>query len=72
MKVFVLLCLLAFAVSAVLGQRCGPGEEYSTCGNRCRQTCGSQVCPTVCQTGCFCRSGLFKNRAGRCVPPNQC
>uniref|UniRef100_A0A1B0CYV1 TIL domain-containing protein n=1 Tax=Phlebotomus papatasi TaxID=29031 RepID=A0A1B0CYV1_PHLPP len=48
-----------------------PNEEYTTCGNSCKEECNSQNCPAVCETGCFCKPG-YSRKDGTCVPTKQC
>lgn len=55
-----------------------PNAEYNKCGSRCREgTCKnpqglSQICPKICETGCFCKTEYVKNDAGKCVLPKTC
>jgi Trypsin Inhibitor like cysteine rich domain len=61
--------------------QCGANEQYSVCGNLCEDNCDN-ICDapvlqwfrsldpstnTECQAGCYCNSGLLRNRDGDCV-----
>ncbi|XP_053545819.1 von Willebrand factor-like [Bombina bombina] len=55
----------------------GANEVFKSCGSYCEVTCANQRNPPIfckkgCKRGCFCAPGYFKNRAGICVPRNQC
>ena len=55
-----------------------PNAEYNKCGSRCKEgTCKnpqglSQICPKICEIGCFCKKGFVKNSSGKCVLPKTC
>ncbi|KFM77647.1 Zonadhesin, partial [Stegodyphus mimosarum] len=56
---------------------CGKDEQYySECTPSCQNTCENYNNPRVrcgCQPpSCFCREGLVKNEAGKCVFPSEC
>ncbi|XP_035227821.1 zonadhesin-like, partial [Stegodyphus dumicola] len=56
---------------------CGKDEQYyNECTPSCQNTCKNYNNPRVrCGCGlpgCFCREGLVKNEAGKCVPPSAC
>ncbi|XP_055677620.1 zonadhesin-like isoform X2 [Lutzomyia longipalpis] len=51
----------------------GDNEIYTTCGNSCREKCGSGICPAICQTGCFCKDGYSRATPDSpCIPTDQC
>ncbi|CCV02050.1 immune reactive putative protease inhibitor [Invertebrate iridovirus 25] len=55
--------------------KCGPNEEYTTCGTACPLTCEKPkvgVCTLQCVIGCRCKEGYLRHRSGKCVKPNQC
>uniref|UniRef100_A0A6G5A3X0 TIL domain-containing protein n=1 Tax=Rhipicephalus microplus TaxID=6941 RepID=A0A6G5A3X0_RHIMP len=59
--------------------RCGRGEVYKQCvSSSCGEKRCSQIgqprpgCTRDCQSGCFCRKGLYRNSHRRCVPKWQC
>ncbi|XP_053546165.1 serine protease inhibitor swm-1 isoform X2 [Bombina bombina] len=59
------------------GECNGPNEVYNSCGTACEVTCANrlnppQLCMDVCNPGCFCLGGYFRNSAGICVPEIQC
>lgn len=57
---------------------CDSREVYLDCpaAHKCDRFCRTlnQACviTPVCTPGCFCRSGLARNAAGRCVPYRRC
>ena len=58
-------------------KNCSSLEEYSTCGNRCLESCASKAgpgrtCGTVCERGCFCKQGLARNGTGDCILTKAC
>ncbi|XP_059621107.1 zonadhesin-like [Phlebotomus argentipes] len=52
---------------------CPANEEYSVCGNSCRESCGTSKddCGKTCETGCFCIAG-YNRVGGVCVPKSNC
>ncbi|EEC19622.1 riddle, putative, partial [Ixodes scapularis] len=58
------------------GPRCGPGEEYQTCGTACPRVCGvpqSGACTYQCVIGCACKRGFILERPkGKCIPEKNC
>ncbi|XP_059622094.1 zonadhesin-like [Phlebotomus argentipes] len=48
-----------------------PNEIFTTCGNTCLEQCGADVCPEICETGCYCRPG-YSRVQGVCVPTSTC
>ncbi|KAG0426119.1 hypothetical protein HPB47_026750, partial [Ixodes persulcatus] len=58
------------------GPRCGPGEEYQTCGTACPRVCGvprSGACTYQCVIGCACKPGFILERPkGKCIPEKNC
>ncbi|GFR05007.1 hypothetical protein TNCT_498982 [Trichonephila clavata] len=57
-------------------ETCDENEEYTDCGSACPPTCSNQgknqACILLCVPGCFCREGLVRNDAGKCVEPEDC
>nr|QRN45218.1 zonadhesin-like 1 [Tineola bisselliella] len=54
---------------------CNDLEVYKECGTACPPTCDNprpEFCTANCVEGCFCKSGLFRNQNGDCVPFDQC
>ncbi|XP_054163113.1 zonadhesin-like [Oppia nitens] len=54
-------------------QECKLDEEMTECGNRCLEALENKeqqwVCPLdLCEFGCFCKNGLYRNKKGKCVP----
>jgi len=56
---------------------CSINEEY-TCGTECGKQCediGKNIsCPTSCESGCYCKSGYFRDHrwGGHCVKEKIC
>ncbi|GAB0100411.1 cysteine-rich venom protein 6-like [Sergentomyia squamirostris] len=48
-----------------------PNEIYSECGSSCKERCGADACPEICETGCFCRPG-YSRVNGVCIPTKKC
>ncbi|CAF0783719.1 unnamed protein product [Rotaria sordida] len=54
--------------------------EYTECGSSCSQTCDDErnpirkfrLCSTVCQNGCFCKTGFVIGENSQCVKPETC
>ncbi|GFW45573.1 tissue factor pathway inhibitor [Trichonephila clavipes] len=58
-------------------QVCGENEQFNACGTDCPLTCDNydnppRVCNMMCRIGCECKEGFVRNRAGKCVKPEQC
>ncbi|GFR11833.1 tissue factor pathway inhibitor [Trichonephila clavata] len=58
-------------------QVCGVNEQFNSCGTDCPLTCDNydnppRVCNMMCRIGCECKEGFVRNRAGKCVKPEQC
>jgi hypothetical protein len=54
---------------------CDANEEYSQCGTPCPSTCDRPeeiFCRAKCGPGCFCKKGLVRNAAKKCVEVKQC
>ncbi|KAM4015761.1 serine protease inhibitor swm-1-like [Anomaloglossus baeobatrachus] len=69
------LSLLVMVIAAHSAATCKAGEEYTTCGSSCPQTCGDnseRACPAVCVPGCFCKKGTIRNEKGECVKVAEC
>nr|WIM01418.1 zonadhesin-like protein 15 [Limnephilus flavicornis] len=55
----------------------GKNQEYTQCVNPCGEDCGDLghhvVCNfLVCNEGCDCKPGFFRNAERECVPPSEC
>ena len=62
-------------------EECGENEEFNSCGSSCPKTCDDfaypistkpKICTAVCVLGCFCKSGYYKNKKGKCVKSSEC
>ncbi|GFV25842.1 hypothetical protein TNCV_3868101 [Trichonephila clavipes] len=55
---------------------CESNEVFKECGSACPPTCtnrrGQRQCQERCVRGCFCRDGLVRDPAGKCVPLTMC
>ena len=54
---------------------CGKNEERLECGTACQRTCANKnpICTLQCKTGCFCKKGFIREKAGgKCIPETQC
>ncbi|XP_054161710.1 zonadhesin-like [Oppia nitens] len=56
---------------------CDENEEFSKCGTDCGHHCNDLLkdnipCPLVCNIGCFCNSGYYRNKKGKCVTKSTC
>ncbi|GFY60956.1 zonadhesin [Trichonephila inaurata madagascariensis] len=51
-----------------------PDQEYYECFSRCQNSCATRndFCPAVCESGCFCKRGLFLDDDGNCVELEKC
>lgn len=66
--------ILAFANAE---ESCPDNQEYQECGTYCPITCDNKdnppfVCPLVCVSGCFCKTGYYKTTNGTCVTEDDC
>uniref|UniRef100_A0A1B0D4C2 EGF-like domain-containing protein n=1 Tax=Phlebotomus papatasi TaxID=29031 RepID=A0A1B0D4C2_PHLPP len=52
---------------------CPANEEYSSCGNSCKESCSTtdSDCHKPCESGCFCIAG-YKRVDGVCVQKSYC
>ncbi|GFT45325.1 zonadhesin [Nephila pilipes] len=51
---------------------CGINEEYTDCVNPCNDCIKQGNCQYVCQYGCDCKKGYFRDSKGVCIPVEQC
>ncbi|GFV25852.1 zonadhesin [Trichonephila clavipes] len=51
---------------------CGINEEYTDCVNPCNDCIKQGNCQYVCQYGCDCKKGYFRDPKGLCIPAEQC
>ncbi|GIY03103.1 zonadhesin [Caerostris extrusa] len=56
---------------------CAEDEQYYQCIPNCHNTCDTfrmtnVACAQVCTPGCFCKKGMVRNKAGKCVETSQC
>ncbi|GFT53006.1 hypothetical protein NPIL_616831 [Nephila pilipes] len=51
-----------------------PDQEYYDCFQRCPNSCATRndFCPDLCESGCFCKKGLFLADDGSCVEKDEC
>ncbi|GAB0100412.1 hypothetical protein DMENIID0001_164520 [Sergentomyia squamirostris] len=74
-------CFCASGYSRIKGKclpnelcpNCGENEEYQSCGNKCMEQCGADLCPAdiPCKKGCYCKSG-FRRLGKECISENEC
>ncbi|KAK9300099.1 hypothetical protein QLX08_007092 [Tetragonisca angustula] len=74
-----LLLVVAIAYSTLAhpeaSHKCGPNEEFKSCGSPCVDTCekpASPICTLRCEVGCQCKSGYVRNRQNQCVLTREC
>ncbi|CAD6191693.1 unnamed protein product [Caenorhabditis auriculariae] len=54
---------------------CGTNEVYSRCTSSCLEPKCTQeggLCPQVCEAGCTCADGYYRDAANKCVRQSQC
>jgi hypothetical protein len=76
----ILTIILIISVNTLAREDCGPNEDYNSCGTACPETCESlikgqpQACTLQCVSGCFCKSGLYRDKArnNECVSEQVC
>lgn len=61
----------------VIETSCRQNETYSLCGSDCALQCHSNLsrkkCRTICERGCFCKDGYFRDSyTGNCVLKKDC
>ncbi|XP_061391701.1 serine protease inhibitor swm-1-like [Musca vetustissima] len=58
---------VSFKIFTAPPTRCGPNEQFTTCGSACPVRCGRRqpdVCTLQCIVGCQCKGGYARNDNG--------